>query len=174
MCSSTLASSEEDLFLNPLESFPTSSDSSIAPPFDLGLTFISKSHITQITGLVYPDESEHSEVILQDIIDIAPSIIAVIDDFFDKNAKFKNTSFNYSMDTYELPDWGIYDSYILPDTSLVVAASFHFEPNKKEDAPFHSGGQAYQIKVSQVLIKSLSSMEVQNLSGRLLETLSIK
>lgn len=171
MCSSTFASSEEELFLNPLESFPTSSASSIAPPFDLGLTIISKSHVTQITRLIYPDESEHSEVVLQEIIDVAPSIITVIDDFFDKNTKINNPSFDYSMDTYDLPDWSIYDSYILPEAALVVTASLYFDPNKKEEEPFHSSGQAYQIKVSQVLTKSLSSMEVQNLSGRLLETL---
>jgi len=175
MCPPTLASNEEEPFLNPLESLPTSSDDAMgsmaAPPFDLGLTFISKSHITQITRLIYPDESDHSEVVLQDIIDIAPSIIAVIDDYLAQETKLKDTSFDYDMDSYELPDWGIYDSYILPETGLVVTASFHFDPNKKEEEPFHLSGQAYQIKVSQVLTKSLSSIEVQNLSGRLLATL---
>ena len=83
-------------------------------------------------------------------------------------------SFDYNIDSYELPDWGDYDSYILPEASLVVTASFHFDPNKHQDEAFHLSQQAYKIKVSQRLTKSLSSMEVQNQSGRLLTTLDNK
>lgn len=142
--------------------------SQMAPPYDAGYVYISKNHVTKISRTVM---GAGNEAVYQEIAEVAPAFIAIIDEYIAlirKEKKLLPLNYNMSMDTYELVNYGIYDAYTLPEASLVKVMTLDFNPDFKEEDVFHSGKGAFKIEVNVALTSSLSSQDVQSLSGNLL------
>ena len=104
---------------------------------------------------------------MQEITDIAPSFIGIIDAHIQTQIKDKPISpfeYNMAMDVYHSQTRNNYESYQLPNPSLVTVASFYFDPDFEEGQHFHSGRRAFEIEVHLALDSSLSHFDFQNLS----------
>ena len=105
--------------------------SQMAPPYDAGYVYISKNHVTKISRTVM---GAGNEAVYQEIAEVAPAFIAIIDEYIAlirKEKKLLPLNYNMSMDTYELVNYGIYDAYTLPEAALVKVMTLDFNPDFK-------------------------------------------